>query len=72
MMLTEIAWRDYLLLEKQRQDGNYRALKWIRFVAPDTPLPVGLMTTYQRKNHIRLFRRGENDAAEQLAGLLSE
>lgn len=72
MMLTEIAWHDYQLLEKERQDGNYRNLKWIRFVAPDTPLPVGLMTTYQRKNHIRLFRRGENDAEESLGDLLSE
>lgn len=70
MLLTEIVWKDDQLLEAEQRAGAYPALKWIRFVAPETPLPVGLMTTYQRRNHIQLFRRGEEDARATLADLL--
>ncbi|MGC9399652.1 MAG: patatin-like phospholipase family protein [Anaerolineae bacterium] len=72
MLLTEIAWRDYLLLEAERRHGQHAHLEWIRFVAPDRPLPIGLMTTYDRRNHIRLFRQGEEDAHEALQDLLGK
>lgn len=70
ILLTEIVWKDYQLLEAEQRAGAYAALKWIRFVAPETPLSVGLMTTYQRRNHIQLFRRGEEDARTTLVDLL--
>jgi NTE family protein len=66
MMLTEIVWHDYQLLEVERKSGQHRSLSWIRFVAPDRPLPIGLMTTYERQNHIRLFRQGREDAHDLL------
>jgi predicted acylesterase/phospholipase RssA len=66
MMLTEIVWHDYQLLEVERKNGQHRSLSWIRFVAPDRPLPIGLMTTYERQNHIRLFRQGREDAHDLL------
>ncbi len=66
MMLTEIVWHDYRLLELERQNGQHESLSWIRFVAPDRPLPIGLMTTYERQNHIRLFRQGREDAHDLL------
>lgn len=69
MLLTEIVWRDYQWFEAQRRDGEYPDLKWIRFVAPEEPLPIGLMTTYDRENHIRLFRQGEEDARVTLTDL---
>jgi predicted acylesterase/phospholipase RssA len=67
MMLTEIVWRDYLLLEAERRLGEHPQLKWIRFVAPVVPLPVGNMTLYHRDNHIRLFRLGERHAHQVLS-----
>ncbi|MGC9356973.1 MAG: patatin-like phospholipase family protein [Anaerolineae bacterium] len=72
MMLTEIVWRDYLLLEAERREGKYPDLRWIRFIAPDRPMPVGLMTTYERQNHVRLFLKGEDDAQVALEDLLGE
>ncbi len=72
MMLTEIVWHDYQLLKAERRNGQHKNLKWIRFVAPDRPLPIGLMTTYERRNHIQLFRQGEEDAREMLHDLLAE
>jgi len=70
MMLTEIAWHDYLLLEAERRLGEHPDLKWIRFVAPVVPLPAGNMTLYQRDNHLRLFRLGERHAQEVLADVI--
>jgi NTE family protein len=70
ILLTEIVWRDCLLLEEERQAGKHPQLRWIRFVAPDVPLPTGNMTIYCRENHVRLFRQGESDAREILHDLL--
>lgn len=67
MLLTEIVWRDYLLLEAERRLGAYPQLEWIRFVVPTVPLPVGNMTLYQRDNHVRLFRLGERHAQQALS-----
>lgn len=72
MLLTEIMWNDYQLLKAERRLGGYPNLEWICFVAPGAPLPVGLMTIYERDNHIRLFRRGEEDARETLEDLLGK
>ncbi len=72
MMLGEIAWKDYELLRVEQRLGAYPHLKWIRFVSPDSPLPVGLMTTYARDNHIRLFRRAEKDAHQCLDDIFGE
>lgn len=71
MMLTQIAWRDFQLLQEELRRGLYPQLKWIRFVAPASPLPIGNMTIYDRNNHIRLFRQGERDAQSILADVLS-
>ena len=72
MMLTEIVWHNFQLLAAEREAGQHEHLKWIRFVAPERPLPIGLMTTYERRNHIRLFRRGEEDAQEVLGEVLGD
>jgi NTE family protein len=72
MMLTEIVWHDYRLLLAEREAGQHGDLRWIRFIAPDRPLPIGLMTTYERRNHIRFFRRGEEDAQEILHDVLGD
>lgn len=72
MMLTEIVWRDYLLLQEELRNRKYPHLKWIRFVVPDAPLPLGTMTNYQRDNHVRLFRTGERDAEAILADVIAE
>lgn len=71
MMLTEIAWRDYLCLQEELRQGMYPQLDWIRFVAPALPLPVGNMTIYHRDNHVRLFRLGERNAQELLADVMA-
>ena len=65
-LLTEIVWKDYLLLQEELQAGKHAQLKWIRFVVPDVPLPIGNMTLYNRDNHVRLFRQGESDAQDLL------
>ncbi len=70
MLLTEIVWRDYQLFRAEQEDGAYPELKWMRFVVPERPLPIGLMTTYERRNHIRLIRRAEDDAHAALDDLL--
>jgi len=70
MLLTEIIWKDYQLFETQQRAGDYAAVKWMRFVSPEIPLPVGLMTTYDRENHIRLFRLAEEDARVALQDVL--
>jgi predicted acylesterase/phospholipase RssA len=70
MMLTEIAWRDYLLLREEQRHSTYPYLRWIRFVVPEMPLPLGNMTSYQRDNHVRLFRMGERDAEAALADVM--
>ncbi|MFP4345347.1 MAG: patatin-like phospholipase family protein [Anaerolineales bacterium] len=70
MMLTEMAWRDYLLFERERRAGEHAQLDWLRVVSPEVPPPVGLMTNYLRDNHIRLYRRGEKDARALLHDLL--
>lgn len=72
MLLTEIVWKDYQLLQKEIEAEAYPDLEWIRFVSPDRPLPIGLMTTYERRNHIRLFRRAEDDAHDALDDLFDE
>lgn len=72
MLLREIVWKDYLLLEEERRAGKHPHLKWIRFIAPDKPLPTGNMTVYQRDNHVRLFHKGERDAQEILQDLLGD
>lgn len=69
MLLTEIVWHDFQHLAAQRRLGAYPNLKWIRFVAPEEPLPTGLMTIYERENHIRLFRLAEEDARVTLGDL---
>lgn len=70
MLLTEIVWHDFQHLQAQQLLGAYPDLKWIRFVAPEEPLPTGLMTIYERENHIRLFRLAEEDARVTLGDLL--
>jgi hypothetical protein len=70
IMLTEIVWRDYLLLQEELRNNKYPYLRWIRFVAPEVPLPLGNMTCYQRDNHVRLFRMGERDAESLLSDVL--
>ncbi len=72
MLLTEIVWKDYQLLQAELKLGLHPQLKWIRFVAPDVPLPIGLMTLYDRRNHIQLFRQAEEDARETLGDLFAE
>jgi predicted acylesterase/phospholipase RssA len=72
MLLSEIAWKDYQLLQEERGNGKYPNLQWIRFVAPQVPLPTGNMTLYQRDNHVRLFRLGERNAREVLGDLMDD
>lgn len=72
MLLTEIVWKDYLLLQEEQRVGKHAQLQWIRFVAPKIPLPVGNMTLYNRDNHVRLFREGESDARELLDDVLAK
>lgn len=70
MLLTEIVWNDYCLFEAQHAAGDFPDLTWLRCVAPTAPLPVGLMTTYDRNYHIRLFRQAEEDARVALEDVL--
>ncbi len=72
MLLTEIAWRDFLLLEEEQRQGKHPQLEWIRFVAPQAPLPVGNMTIYHRGNTLRLFCLGDQDAREILADVTGQ
>jgi predicted acylesterase/phospholipase RssA len=72
MLLNEIAWKDFQLLQEERANGKYPDLRWIRFVAPDVPLPTGNMTLYQRDNHVRLFRLGERNAREVLGEFMDD
>jgi NTE family protein len=72
MLLNEIARKDYQLLQEERENGKYPYLDWIRFVAPEVPLPTGNMTLYQRDNHVRLFRLGERNAREVLGDLMND
>jgi NTE family protein len=71
MMLTEVVWRDYLLLQEEMRQGKHPGLDWIRFVAPASLLPTGNMTIYDRNNHVRLFRQGEHDAQAVLGDVTS-
>ncbi len=61
MLLTEIVWKDYQLFLAEQRLGHYTDVK-LDIIAPDHPLPIGLMTVYRREQHIRLFRLGESDA----------
>lgn len=70
MLLDEIVWKDYQWLLEELNAGKHPQLRWLRFVAPSVALPVGNMTIYQRDNHIRLFRQGEQDARELLRDVL--
>lgn len=69
-MLTETVWRDYLLYEREREAGEYPALNWMRIVAPDHYLTVGLMTHYEQAYHEQLFELGYEDARHDLVDLL--
>ncbi len=69
MLLTEIVWKDYRLFRAEQELGRYADVS-LHFVAPDRPLPVGLMTVYRREHHIRLFRQAEADARALLDGRL--
>lgn len=69
-MLTETVWRDYLLFDRERKDGDYPDLKWLSIVAPNHYLTVGLMTHYHPEYHQQLFRLGYDDACEDLASVL--
>ena len=69
MLLIEIVWKDYQLFRAEQRLGRYPDAV-MHVVAPDVPLPVGLMTTYHRNNHIRLFRQAEADAQAVLGGKL--
>ncbi len=70
MLLTEIVWNDYRLFEAQRRAGEFSEVQWLHCVAPTVPLPVGLMTTYDRNYHIRLIRQAEEDARATLDEVL--
>ncbi len=72
MLLTEIVWNDYRLFQAQQRAGEFPDLLWMRCVAPAAPLPVGLMTTYDRNYHIRLFRQAEEDARTALHDVLRQ
>jgi predicted acylesterase/phospholipase RssA len=69
-MLTEMVWRDYLLYKRELEAGCYPHLDWLRIVAPDHYLTVGLMTHYQLEHHLRLFELGYWDARKDLANVL--
>lgn len=69
-MLTEMVWRDYLLYKRELEAGHYPHLDWLRIVAPDHYLTVGLMTHYQLEYHLRLFELGYWDARKDLANVL--
>ena len=70
MLLSEIVWKDYRLLQAELQIGLYPKLEWIRFITPNEPLPLGNMTIYSRQNHISLFEMGEHDTRDVLAHYL--
>lgn len=70
-MLTETVWRDYLLYKQEQRAGQYPKLEWLRIVAPDHFLTVGLMTHYQLEHHQHLFELGYWDAKNDLADVLS-
>ena len=72
LLLTEIVWKDYLLLQEERRAGKHAQLKWIHFIAPDVPLPSGNMTLYNRDNHVRLFRQGASDAQDILYEVMAK
>ena len=69
-MLTEMVWRDYMLYKRELEAGRYPHLDWLRIVAPDHYLTVGLMTHYQLEYHLRLFELGYWDARKDLANVL--
>jgi predicted acylesterase/phospholipase RssA len=69
-MLTEMVWRDYLLHKMELESGRYPDLEWLRIVAPDHYLTVGLMTHYQLEFHCQLFELGYWDARKDLANVL--
>jgi predicted acylesterase/phospholipase RssA len=69
-MLTEMVWRDYLLYKLELESGAYPDLDWLRIVAPDHYLTVGLMTHYQQEFHRQLFELGYWDARKDLANVL--
>ncbi len=69
-MLTEMVWRDYMLYKSELKAGKYPALDWLRIVAPDHYLTVGLMTHYQVDYHRRLLELGYWDARKDLANVL--
>jgi predicted acylesterase/phospholipase RssA len=69
-MLTEMVWRDYLLYKMELESGRYPNLDWLRIVAPDHYLTVGLMTHYQLEFHRQLFELGYWDARKDLANVL--
>lgn len=69
-MLTEMIWRDYLLYQRELESGLYPDLDWLRIVAPDHYLTVGLMTHYQAEFHCQLFELGYWDARKDLANVL--
>ncbi len=69
-MLTEMVWRDYLLYKMELESGAYPDLDWLRIVAPDHYLTVGLMTHYQKEFHRQLFELGYWDARKDLANVL--
>jgi predicted acylesterase/phospholipase RssA len=69
-MLTEMVWRDYLLYKMELASGRYPDLEWLRIVAPDHYLTVGLMTHYQSEFHRQLFELGYWDARKDLANVL--
>jgi NTE family protein len=69
-MLTEIVWRDYLLYKRELEAGLYPELDWLRIVAPEQYLTVGLMTHYQVEYHRRLFELGYSDARKDLANVV--
>jgi predicted acylesterase/phospholipase RssA len=69
-MLTEMVWRDYLLYKRELEAGIYPHLDWLRIVAPDHYLTVGLMTHYQAEYHCQLMDLGYWDARKDLANVL--
>ena len=69
-MLTEMVWSDYRLYKSELRAGSYPNLDWLRIVAPDHYLTVGLMTHYQVEYHRHLFELGYWDARKDLANVL--
>jgi hypothetical protein len=59
-----------MLYKSELKAGKYPALDWLRIVAPDHYLTVGLMTHYQVNYHRRLLELGYWDARKDLANVL--